>query len=302
MLSNETHQLESRMRETRLSGSEGGVAFNPPSLPLSLSAGALRLELAVTGAQVERSTMGSGTATGAKITLNGSGRKIAYSRLRVTDATGKESSARMEVLTPNLESRKQKAEMGLVVLVDDTDAVYPIRIDPTFSDVNWISMGGIPGADDEVNAAVVDGSGNLYIGGDFGVVCDVYANHIAKWDGSSWSPLGSGVNDYVRALAVSGSDLYAGGQFTTAGGKVSTYVARAILSPLFLTLEPDGAGGYFIRFSGVPGSAYRLERAPTLTGPWAPSSAQTSPASGRLEFWDIFPPPDQGFYRALLEP
>jgi len=27
MLSNETHQLESRMRETRLSGSEGGVAF-----------------------------------------------------------------------------------------------------------------------------------------------------------------------------------------------------------------------------------------------------------------------------------
>jgi len=37
MLSNETHQLESRMRETRLSGSEGGVAFNPPSLPLSPS-------------------------------------------------------------------------------------------------------------------------------------------------------------------------------------------------------------------------------------------------------------------------
>ena len=98
---------------------------------------------------------------------------------------------------------------------------------------------------------------------------------------------------------MSGSDLYAGGGFTTAGGKVSAYVARAIVSPPFLTLEPDGFGGYFIGFSGVPGSAYRLERAPALAGPWAASSPQTAPASGRLEFWDIFPPPDQGFYRAV---
>lgn len=37
MLSNETHQLESRMRETRLSGSEGGVVLTAPSLPLSWS-------------------------------------------------------------------------------------------------------------------------------------------------------------------------------------------------------------------------------------------------------------------------
>ena len=56
------------------------------------------------------------------------------------------------------------------MVVNDADAVYPVRIDPTFSDANWISMGGIPGADGEVYAAVVDGSGNLYIGGDFTVV------------------------------------------------------------------------------------------------------------------------------------
>jgi hypothetical protein len=29
------HRLESRMREIRPSGSEGGVAIDPPSLPLS---------------------------------------------------------------------------------------------------------------------------------------------------------------------------------------------------------------------------------------------------------------------------
>ena len=43
---------------------------------------------------------------------------------------------------------------------------------------------------------------------------------IAKWDGSAWSALGSGMwgGNAVYALAVSGTDLYAGGDFTTAGG------------------------------------------------------------------------------------
>jgi len=73
----------------------------------------------------------------------------------------------------------------IAVQVDDTAAVYPIRIDPTFSDANWISMNpSFPGADGTVNAAVVDGSGNLYIGGDFTLVGDVIASRIAKWNGS----------------------------------------------------------------------------------------------------------------------
>ncbi len=66
-------------------------------------------------------------------------------------------------------------------------------------------MGDLPGADSPVWAAVVDGSGNLYIGGDFAVVGNIIANHIAKWNGSSWRSLGSGMNNGVRALAVSGS-------------------------------------------------------------------------------------------------
>jgi len=103
----------------------------------------------------------------------------------------------------------------------------------------------------------------------------------------------------VRALVASGSELYVGGYFTTAGGKVSGYIARAIVNPPVLDIEGDGSGGYFIRFSGVPGSAYRLQRAPTVQGPWAGSAPQTAPASGQIEFWDLFPPPGKGFYRTV---
>ena len=69
----------------------------------------------------------------------------------------------------------------------------------------------IPGANSQVNAAVADGSGNLYIGGNFSVVGDTLANRIAKWNGTRWTGLGSGMNNAVRALAISGNDLYAGG-------------------------------------------------------------------------------------------
>jgi hypothetical protein len=186
--------------------------------------GELCVELDVTGAKVEA------TAYGAQLVLENSRRKIAYSRLRVTDATGKELSARIKVK----ESANAFDWAGgpvcaptVAVLVNDADAAFPIRIDPLFSDGNWISMNpSIPGANFVVEATVVDGSGNLYIGGDFTVVGDVIANRVAKWNGSGWSALGSGVNFYVYALAVSGSDLYAGGAFTNAGGISANYIAK----------------------------------------------------------------------------
>ncbi len=155
-----------------------------------------------------------------------SGRKLAYSRLRVTDAAGKELPARIEVQKPSAFSLQPSA-FDLAVVVNDAEAVYPVRIDPTFSDANWISMGGIPGTDGDVYASVVDASGNLYIGGNFTVAGDTTANGIAKWNGTSWSALGSGLlNGVVHALALSGSDLYAGGGFTTAGGVATTNIAR----------------------------------------------------------------------------
>ena len=43
------------------------------------------------------------------------------------------------------------------------------------SDNNWTSVGNIPGADGPVYATVVDGAGNLYIGGAFTNIGNVVA-------------------------------------------------------------------------------------------------------------------------------
>jgi len=85
-----------------------------------------------------------------------------------------------------------------------------------------------------VSALAVSG-GDIYVGGAFATAGGSTANNIAKWNGSSWSTLGSGVKDrrgvvtwepVVFALAVSGTDLYAGGWFTTAGETAATNVAK----------------------------------------------------------------------------
>jgi hypothetical protein len=70
----------------------------------------------------------------------------------------------------------------------------------------------------------------LYAGGNFSAAGGQSAHYIAKWDGSSWSPLGEGLGWLVQALAVFDEDgdgpglpaLFAGGWFTTAGGQAAS--------------------------------------------------------------------------------
>jgi hypothetical protein len=87
-------------------------------------AGELRVDLVLNGARARAA------AYGARLTLEGSRRGLAYGRLRVEDATGQELTARLEVLSAE----------RLAVSVADANATYPVRIDPTFSDADWVSL------------------------------------------------------------------------------------------------------------------------------------------------------------------
>lgn len=48
-----------------------------------------------------------------------------------------------------------------------------------------------------------------------------HLNRVAKWDGDTWSALGSGMNNAVYALTSTGDSLFAGGVFTSADGVVA---------------------------------------------------------------------------------
>lgn len=78
----------------------------------------------------------------------------------------------------------------------------------------------------EVVDEIIAIGNDLYAGGEFITAGGVTVNHIAKRDGTSWSPLGSGVNGGVPALTFFNGELYAGGQFTLAGGVSVNYVAK----------------------------------------------------------------------------
>ena len=100
-----------------------------------------------------------------------------------------------------------------------------------------IGTGALNGTNNTVHALTVfdDGSGSgpaLYAGGAFTTAGGVTANRIAKWNGSSWSSLGTGANSTVRAISIfddgsgSGPALYAGGLFTSAGGLSVNFIAK----------------------------------------------------------------------------
>lgn len=155
--------------------------------------------------------------------------------------------------------------------------------------ITWSPLGD--GLDGWVQALAVfnDGSGSgpaLYAGGGFTTAGGVPASYIAKWDGSTWSAVGKGMNSWVYALRAfddgsgSGAVLYAGGDFTSAGAVMANRVAKwngSVWSPL-----GDGLNGgvrALTLFQDGPGSGLALYAGGTFT-------AATGVNANRIAKWD----------------
>lgn len=96
----------------------------------------------------------------------------------------------------------------------------------TSCDPGWQPGAPVNGIDGWTRVIAVDSAGNVYVGGSFGAAGSTIVNNIAKWDGTTWSPLGAGLNGSVAGIGISGTDVYVGGSFTTAGGIVANGVAK----------------------------------------------------------------------------
>ncbi len=93
----------------------------------------------------------------------------------------------------------------------------------------WSALGsGISGFNtDNSSISGLGVVGNkVYAGGTFSTIGGISANNIAVWNGTTWAPLGSGLNGRVFAMVTKGDDVYVGGDFTTAGGVAAPRIAK----------------------------------------------------------------------------
>ena len=136
--------------------------------------------------------------------------------------------------------------------------------------VAWTPVGaGIGGDYVAAFGAFDDGNGPaLFVGGKFTTAGGVSANNIAKWDGSTWSPLGSGIaqtgGSVVHAVTPfddgSGTALYSGGSISVAGGIIAQGIARwSCNSGISTSLtQPGGSGSpvFLANSNLIPGDEY----------------------------------------------
>jgi hypothetical protein len=128
----------------------------------------------------------------------------------------------------------------------------------------------------------------LYAAGAFTNAGGTMVSSIARWDGANWTSLGSGlarlslsgtgpIAGTGAALVRNGNDLYVGGMFVMAGGKVSSGIARWNGQTNFapptamclggLTRSADGC--FQFRVTASSGATYVVEASTNLTS-WLP--------------------------------
>jgi len=100
---------------------------------------------------------------------------------------------------------------------------------------NWLPLGtGVSsgGIVTSINALTIYNN-ELIAGGSFDSAGGISAINISKWNGSIWTPLGSGLYhtgvstiDGVRSLTVFNNELIAGGAFDIAGGVSVNYISK----------------------------------------------------------------------------
>lgn len=92
-------------------------------------------------------------------------------------------------------------------------------------DADWSAEFDLPGLSGRV-FALGEYGGELIAGGHVFPTDGAWLSHVARFDGSSWQPLGAGVGDDVRAIVEFQGDLIVAGSFVSAGGQPASGIAR----------------------------------------------------------------------------
>ena len=165
----------------------------------------------------------------------------------------------------------------------------------------------------KVNSVAINGT-DVYVGGEFvdlsnnGVI-NLAADYIAKWDGANWSNLGGvpfglngSLNGAVNSIAVSGNNIYVGGNFTDVNntGSILTaadYIAKwngtnwsalgstaALNAPVNALAVKSNfvyVGGNFLNAAGINAADY-VAKFDTIFNGWSALGNNGLPANGSL--------------------
>jgi hypothetical protein len=115
------------------------------------------------------------------------------------------------------------------------DFGYPEAYVAKFNGTSWTELGtgaGALNANNNIKALTFDNAGNLYAAGRFtdSLLSTKGHQYVAKWNGTSWSELGTGANALnanadINSIVIDGSgNVYVAGDFTNANGNY--YVAK----------------------------------------------------------------------------
>ena len=158
---------------------------------------------------------------------------------------------------------------------------------------------GWPRVEGGVYASVPDGVGGWYIGGVFRSVAGVprtFLAHIrANGTLDGWNP---GANNIVKALALSGSTVYAGGSFTSIGGQPRSHIAALDAATGLATSWNPGANGDVSAFAVSGSTVYAGGGFTSIGGQARSAIAALDAATGVATAWN--PAADRSGYESSV--
>jgi len=148
--------------------------------------------------------------------------------------------------------------LAIDIEFDSTGKLYGSRLSYDFSafvfnqvqvvrwdGTSWLVEGNTPNGS-QISDLTFDPADNLYAVGSFPSIDGVASNNIAKYDGSSWTPLGSGTNASTSSVFASNDDIFVSGHFTTAGNKPTSNIARWKINPSTPLIPTMGQWGLMV--------------------------------------------------------